>query len=72
MNYGQRKVEVLCWKAQTGSSVRPLSLIALSPDVCLPVPRIDAIDNIQTKVDLLKYCHDQNIKVCVIHIPKFP
>ncbi|TFK31542.1 ubiquitin-protein ligase molybdopterin-converting factor [Crucibulum laeve] len=24
---------------------------------------IDAIDNIQTKVDLLKYCHDNNIKV---------
>ena len=23
----------------------------------------DAIDNIQTKVDLLKYCHDHNIKV---------
>ncbi|TFK29493.1 ubiquitin-protein ligase molybdopterin-converting factor [Coprinopsis marcescibilis] len=24
---------------------------------------VDAIDNIQTKVDLLKYCHDNNIKV---------
>ncbi|KAJ7649134.1 ubiquitin-protein ligase molybdopterin-converting factor [Mycena polygramma] len=24
---------------------------------------VDAIDNIQTKVDLLKYCHDQNLKV---------
>ncbi|KAF9045457.1 hypothetical protein BJ165DRAFT_163830 [Panaeolus papilionaceus] len=24
---------------------------------------IDAIDNIQTKVDLLKYCHDNNLKV---------
>ena len=24
---------------------------------------IDAIDNISTKVDLLKYCHDHNIKV---------
>lgn len=26
---------------------------------CFP----DAIDNISTKVDLLKYCHDNNIKV---------
>lgn len=26
-------------------------------------PQIDAIDNITTKVDLLKYCHDNNIKV---------
>ena len=25
--------------------------------------QIDAIDNITTKVDLLKYCHDNNIKV---------
>ena len=25
--------------------------------------RLDAIDNISTKVDLLKYCHDNGIKV---------
>ena len=28
----------------------------------------DAIDNITTKVDLLKYCHDHNIKVRVLHL----
>lgn len=26
-------------------------------------PLIDAIDNISTKIDLLKYCHDNKIKV---------
>ena len=32
-------------------------------------PRIDAIDNISTKVDLLKYCHDNGIRVgCMIFI----
>jgi tRNA threonylcarbamoyladenosine dehydratase len=34
----------------------------------------DAIDNIGTKVDLLKYCHDKGIKVChvqqVIRLPQ--
>jgi tRNA threonylcarbamoyladenosine dehydratase len=30
-----------------------------------PCPSLkDAIDNITTKVDLLKYCHDHDIKVC--------
>ncbi|KAJ7451988.1 hypothetical protein FB451DRAFT_1566038 [Mycena latifolia] len=34
---------------------------------------IDAIDNIQTKVDLLKYCHKHDIKVCFcLAIPPFP
>lgn len=27
----------------------------------------DAIDNITTKVDLLKYCHDHNIRVSKHH-----
>ena len=29
----------------------------------------DAIDNITTKVDLLKYCHEHNIKVCCVSVP---
>lgn len=29
--------------------------------------KLDAIDNITTKVDLLKYCHDHNIKVRSFH-----
>lgn len=46
-------------QALTGLSVRIFKMI----EVRRFTISSDAIDNIQTKVDLLKYCHDHNIKV---------
>ena len=45
----------------TGSSVKLLRTPSIA--VCSWCCK-DAIDNITTKVDLLKYCHDHDIKVC--------
>jgi len=37
---------------------------------CISRRFLDAIDNIQTKVDLLKYCHDNDIRVDLIFMPQ--
>ena len=59
LNFGARRIVVRFLQALTGLSVRIFKMI----EVRRFTISSDAIDNIQTKVDLLKYCHDHNIKV---------